>query len=643
MRRLLALFVVLGVVTVQAQGILPPALTSASLSTTTCPGAGCVTLKTSNYAGIGIQVTGSWSGTLAFQATTDGTNYVALNCSAANSTTAVTTTTANGLWKCGITGVGIVQVVFTSYASGTAVVTMQAATAADGSGTSAAGSGSNAAAGATGSPVPASASYTGINSSGTLVGVPGDVTNGMYVNCKAGCAAASDTTSAAASITSGSGNGSTYPNGPAPSGLALAGDGGAAFQLAASGTLIATITPQCSTDGGTTYFNSYFQDFFTGALTTTQTIASGQAVTAWQVLCPQGSSHAQLKATAFTSGSGSFTGRATVSGWPPVDLGVVTTAAPTYTTGQIAPNSLTTAGALRVDNSAVTQPISAASLPLPTGASTAAKQPALGTAGTASADVITVQGIASMTKLLVTPDSVALPANQSVNVAQLAGTTTDTNSGTKSAGTLRVVLATDQPALTNKLLVTPDSVALPANQSVNVAQMNGVTTTMNTGNSDTGTQRVALATNNPAIATWGHGATGAAVPANATYLGGNGSGNTTGLTVCDTRYAISVTANTQMITGTSAKHIYICSINLVVAAATNVAIVSGTGTVCATGIGGVFGGTTAATGWNFAANGGLAQGTGVGWIGRTVATGDNLCILVSAANQTSGGITYTVY
>jgi hypothetical protein len=83
-------------------------------------------------------------------------------------------------------------------------------------------------------------------------------------------------------------------------------------------------------------------------------------------------------------------------------------------------------------------------------------------------------------KLLVTPDSVALPANQSVNVAQMAGTTTDTNSGTKSAGTLRVVLATDQPALTNKLLVTPDSVALPANQSVNVAQVAG-TNTVNGG------------------------------------------------------------------------------------------------------------------------------------------------------------------
>lgn len=125
---------------------------------------------------------------------------------------------------------------------------------------------------------------------------------------------------------------------------------------------------------------------------------------------------------------------------------------------------------------------------LPPGASTSAKQPALGVAGTASSDVITIQGIAAMTKLLVTPDSVALPANQSCNVAQLAGTTTDTNSGTKSAGTLRVVLATDQPALTNKLLVTPD-----ANSAVNIAQMNGVTVTMGAGATGTGVQRVVQA------------------------------------------------------------------------------------------------------------------------------------------------------
>lgn len=62
------------------------------------------------------------------------------------------------------------------------------------------------------------------------------------------------------------------------------------------------------------------------------------------------------------------------------------------------------------------------------------------------------------------------------SLSQFAGTAIDVNSGNKGNGTLRVVLATDQPALTNKLLVTPDSVALPANQSVNVSQINGHTT-----------------------------------------------------------------------------------------------------------------------------------------------------------------------
>lgn len=62
-------------------------------------------------------------------------------------------------------------------------------------------------------------------------------------------------------------------------------------------------------------------------------------------------------------------------------------------------------------------------------------------------------------------------------------------------GLLRVSLA-DTPANTNKLLVTPDSVALPANQSVNVSQMNGVTVSMGSGIMGTGVQRVVIASDN---------------------------------------------------------------------------------------------------------------------------------------------------
>jgi hypothetical protein len=102
-----------------------------------------------------------------------------------------------------------------------------------------------------------------------------------------------------------------------------------------------------------------------------------------------------------------------------------------------------------------TQPISAASLPLPTGAATeatlsalntkvtavntgavvisssvlpsgaatAAKQPALGTAGTPSADVITVQGATSMTALKVDGSAVTQPVSGTVSINAIpAGT-----------------------------------------------------------------------------------------------------------------------------------------------------------------------------------------------------------------------------
>lgn len=94
------------------------------------------------------------------------------------------------------------------------------------------------------------------------------------------------------------------------------------------------------------------------------------------------------------------------------------------------------------------------------------------------------------------------PASQAISGTVSASnlpTTVDTNSGNKSASTIRVVLATDQPALTNKLLVTPDSVALPANQSVNVNQLAGTTPDTNSGNKSAGTQRFVLATDQPQL------------------------------------------------------------------------------------------------------------------------------------------------
>ncbi len=229
--------------------------------------------------------------------------------------------------------------------------------------------------------------------------------------------------------------------------------------------------------------------------------------------------------------------------------GAATTSAPTYITGQTAPFSLTLNGALRVDGSGVTQPvsgtfwqgtqpvsgtfwqatqpvngtfwqttqpISVASLPLPSGASTSAKQPALGTAGAASADVITIQGVASMTAIKVDGSAVTQPVSGSVtanagtnlNTSSLALDATLTNGTqqtkiTDGANVATVKAASTAAGATDKALVVAISpnntvpVSLSGNQAVNMAQVAGTTTDTNSGNKSAGTLRVVIATDQP--------------------------------------------------------------------------------------------------------------------------------------------------
>lgn len=303
---------------------------------------------------------------------------------------------------------------------------------------------------------------------------------------------------------------------------------------------------------------------------------------------------------------------------------------------------------------------------------------------------------------------VVLVAQNPVTVSKVGSTNVDTNSGNKSAGTMRVVIATDQPALTNKLLVTPDSIALPANQSVNESQINGVTVLMGNGASgtgaqrvtiasdstgqitiadsggtnitnttahalktfpvdsttgtalvapsssngtvDSGTYRVAIASNNSPVAGMGVGATGSAPPANGVFNAGLGSGATggllTGIAVCDAAKGVNVSTatTTLMVAGVSGRQVRVCGLSLLAAGADNVQFISGTGATCGTGTSGIGGGgTSAGSGWNFAANGGLTQGSGLGVLFTTTATGDSLCLVTSAGVQLSGILTYVIY
>lgn len=77
-----------------------------------------------------------------------------------------------------------------------------------------------------------------------------------------------------------------------------------------------------------------------------------------------------------------------------------------------------------------------------------------------------------------------------------------------------------------------------------------VTLDTNAGNLSASTIRLCLATNSAAIALWGHGATGAAVPANAIYVGMNVAGNLTGLVGTANGLKVDGSAVTQPVSGT---------------------------------------------------------------------------------------------
>jgi hypothetical protein len=274
------------------------------------------------------------------------------------------------------------------------------------------------------------------------------------------------------------------------------------------------------------------------------------------------------------------------------------------------------------------------------------------------------------------------------NMAQVNGTTADTNSGTKSAGTLRVVIATDQPQLTNKLLVTPD---LPTGASTSALQTTGNTSLSNidTSTSAIGAKTdaknaatdttsvsvvallkelsslaqvlgqttmsastaVAIASDQSAVPVKGAAAIGAAAGAPVT-VGALSAGTSNVVAYvadpCQTSQVLtvsgSITASTQVITGTAAKIVTICGepYIFVNGTATNWAMVEGTGSVCATNTAKNFGGgTTAAAGPNFVANQGQILGSNFAAYISTVA-GDNICLLLSAANQVNYNIRYVV-
>jgi hypothetical protein len=424
-----------------AQGPPPPATASGSLSSTTS-----VTLNTSGYASVAAQLTGTWTATITFEGSLDGSTFTALNMTPTNSSSATTTATSNGVWVGSVGGLRYMRARVSAYTSGTVAITLQAALSGGGSGGG--GGGGSAPSGTIGAAVPSTASpVAGQDNSGNLAYFKFDVSGNLLT------------------AVTGAGSGGTSST-----------DGAAYTAGATAGT--PAIGARDDAASGTVAEDKL------GIVRITTNRAE----------------HVNLR-----DASGNELGIAAA----PVQVSLANTAA--------------NATAVKVDGSAVTQPISQSALTTfgttqrswdstaaspDRGISALAVRKDSPTVLAVAADVYAPMETDASGRLYVNGSSVTQPvsgtvtttppANASTNVAQVAGNTTDTNSGVKSAGTLRVVLATDQPQLTNKLLVTPD-----ANSAVNVAQFGGANVVTGTGVGGAGIPRVTVSSDSTVTANAG--------------------------------------------------------------------------------------------------------------------------------------------
>lgn len=104
-----------------------------------------VQLDATGFSGLGIQITGTWAGTLQFEGSIDGSAFASLGAAAASGLlAAVTSATANGVFQAACPGLKIVRVRASAFASGTAVITLIVDPAAGAAGSSGGGGGGGA-------------------------------------------------------------------------------------------------------------------------------------------------------------------------------------------------------------------------------------------------------------------------------------------------------------------------------------------------------------------------------------------------------------------------------------------------------------------------------------------------------------------
>lgn len=511
----------------------------------------------------------------------------------------------------------------------------------------------------------------------------------LYVNCITGCAAAGDTTGTTVSL--------NVLNETAQ--VALSGTNGANFHLAA-GTLTGTFTPEISYDGGSTWGAAVFINPVTAAVVTSQAFTNPNAATDFHIGFIGPATHARVRLSAVTSGTADGTLRATTArpfsilygsdgsnirqmktdsgGAIQVDVesGTITTItdAVTVTDGAGALNVIVDSGtltAVTTITNAVTVTDGAGALnvivdssALPTGAATEATlagtltstnfAAAFGTAGVADTQVMSIQGIASMTPILATVSATNLDV-------QIGGsdtvTVTATNLDVQSGGADLATEATLGGVLTSTNFAAAFGTAGTADTQVmsiqGIASMTPILANPGTaanwgvyvedaGETAGGNLSMAGTVRRDTMAS-SAGTTGDNATLNTDANGllwARFEDPCSGATKSYFPVDIVTATTTEIANAVASQYFYICGLNLFSAGTNNVTIVEDDTDACATPTAGLAGGVTAGEGYNFTAQTGLTLGNGTGSVMRTAAQNRYICIITSAAVQLSGTVVY---
>jgi hypothetical protein len=109
----------------QAQGSIVADEEAVTLTYRPDPGSGLARLDRFN-GGVAVQVRGTWTGTLDFEASVDGVGFEPLLMLNTSDGLSVDSTTGNGIWRAELVGTSVVRVLASDTITGEAMVTVVA-------------------------------------------------------------------------------------------------------------------------------------------------------------------------------------------------------------------------------------------------------------------------------------------------------------------------------------------------------------------------------------------------------------------------------------------------------------------------------------------------------------------------------------